>query len=436
MQKETNQKTHNKTLEEMLNPKQIEFMLADDKRINILTGSVRSGKTYVSLLKWAIFVATMPIDCEFLMVGKTLTSLKRNCLGLLEALVGSNFTYSLSGKEGKLFGRRIWLEGANDVKAESKIRGMTLAGSYVDELTQIAYDFYTMLLSRLSIKNAKLYATTNPDTPTHWVKVHILENDSIDKAVWHFTFDDNEILKRQNPEYFENLKNEYKSMGEVYYSRFILGLWVLAEGIIYSQFANNTELFVKDEAVDSNNNKINFMIVSIGIDYGATKGETEFKATGITSFFKEAWTIDEEKLVGLHSPDELYGAFINFYKRVVANYGKVTHCFADYGALGQVLTFGLNKALQQNKIPLQVEDCIKGKINDRIYLDQMLFAQRRRFVLKKCEFLIEAYKLAVWDSKKENERLDDGTTPIDDLDASEYSMFPFYDKFMQNIKEY
>ncbi len=423
-----------KKIDEMLNPKQVDFMIADDKRINLLTGSVRSGKTYISLLKWAIFVGIMPENAEFLMTGKTLTSLKRNCLGLLQDLVGSNFKYSISQKSGTLFGRKIWLEGANDDRAESKIRGMTLAGAYVDELTQIPFDFYKMLLSRLSVKNAKLYATTNPDTPTHWVKTEIIDNDEIDKNVWHFTFDDNEILKKENPEYFENLKSEYKSMGDVFYERFILGLWVLAEGLIYKQFANNKEMFLRDEAVDEYGNKLNFLIVSIGIDYGATKGETEFKATGITPGFKEAWTIDEMKLAGLYAPEQIYEKFAEFYYRVVKEYAKVTHAFGDYGALGQVLTYGLNKYLQEKNIPLQVQDCIKGKIIDRIYMDQMLFAQGRRFILRKCKYLQEAYELAVWNEKKEDERLDDGTTPIDDLDASEYSMFSFYDKLMMDIK--
>ena len=421
----------------MLNPKQLDFMTAEDKRVNLLTGSVRSGKTYISLLKWAIFVGTMPENAEFLMTGKTLTALKRNCLGLLQDLVGKdNFKFSISQKSAKLFGRTIWLEGANDDRAESKIRGMTLAGAYVDELTQIPEDFYRMLLSRLSFKNAKLYATTNPDTPSHWVKVDIIENENIDKNVWHFTFDDNEILKRENPEYFENLKKEYQSMGDVFFQRFILGLWVLAEGLIYKQFANNKEMFIRDEAVDENGEKLNFLIISIGIDYGATEGETEFKANGITPYFKEVWTIDEMKLAGLYAPEQIYEKFVQFYQRVVAEYGKVTHCFGDYGALGQVLTFGLNRYLQQHHIPLQVQDCIKGKIIDRIYMDQMLFAQGRRFILKKCIYMQEAYEQAVWDDKKPDTRLDDGTTPIDDLDASEYSIFPFYDKLMTNIKPF
>ena len=422
-------------INDLLNPKQLDFMLFDDRRINLLTGSVRSGKTYVSLLKWAVFVGQMPITAEFIMVGKTLTALKRNCLGLLQDLVGpNNFKYSISQKTATLFGRTIWLEGANDDRAESKIRGMTLAGAYVDELTQIPEDFYRMLLSRLSVKNAKLYATTNPDAPSHWVKIDIIDNEEIDKQVWKFTLDDNEILKRENEEYFEQLKKEYQSMGGVFYDRFILGLWVLAEGLIYKQFANNTELFLKDKAVDDNGNKINFLIISIGIDYGATKGETEFKATGITQYFREVWTIGEKKLAGLYTPEEIFNAFIEFYNEIVSEYGKVTHAYGDYGALGQVLTYGLNKKLQQSGIPLFVDDCIKGQIIDRIYMDQMLFAQGRRFILKKCKYLIEAYQQAVWSDKEPDTRLDDGTTPIDDLDASEYSMFPFYDKLMQNIR--
>ena len=142
----------------------------------------------------------------------------------------------------------------------------------------------------------------------------------------------------------------------------------------------------------------------------------------------------KKKLAGLYTPDAIYEEFIKFYNEIVEEYGKVTHAFGDYGALGQVLTFGLNKRLQENKIPLYVDDCIKGKIIDRIYMDQLLFAQGRRFILKKCKYLIEAYEQAVWDDKKPDTRLDDGTTPIDDLDASEYSMFPFYDKLMMNIK--
>ena len=105
-------------------------------RINLLHGAVRSGKTYISLVIWAFWVASMPAGGQYLMCAKSLTTLKRNCLVLLQDLVGRrNFTFSLSQKEAKLFGRTVQLEGANDIRSESKIRGMTLQGAYCDELT-------------------------------------------------------------------------------------------------------------------------------------------------------------------------------------------------------------------------------------------------------------------------------------------------------------
>ena len=170
------------------------------KRINLLEGSVRSGKTWISLVLWAFWVATMPKDGNYLMVAKTLTSLRRNCLNLLQGLVGTNnFTYSLSKKEAILFGRLVHLEGVNDARAESKIRGMTLQGAYCDELTLFTEDFFSMLLSRLSSKNAKLIATTNPDSPYHWLMdKYINRKGELDMLVLNFLIDDNPYL---DPEY-------------------------------------------------------------------------------------------------------------------------------------------------------------------------------------------------------------------------------------------
>ena len=91
------------------------------KRINLLEGAVRSGKTWISLIVFSLWVATQSKDATFLMVAKTLTSLKRNCLELLQSLIGEqNFTYNLSQKQGLLFGRVAYLEGVNDVWQREK----------------------------------------------------------------------------------------------------------------------------------------------------------------------------------------------------------------------------------------------------------------------------------------------------------------------------
>lgn len=205
------------------------------KRINILEGSVSSGKTWISLVLWAFWVHEMPDnpDSLYLMSARSLTTLKRNCLLLLQSLVGeSNFRFSISAKEGWLFGRHILLEGANDAQAEAKIRGVTLQGAYVDEATKLPQDFWAMLLSRLRKPGAKLIATTNPDAPGHWLKAEYIDrSDELNLLDMTFALDDNTTLPQ---EYVENIKKEYTG---VFYDRFILGLWVLAEGIIYPMYA-------------------------------------------------------------------------------------------------------------------------------------------------------------------------------------------------------
>ena len=202
------------------------------QRINLLEGSVSSGKTWISLVCWGFWLATMPQNQLYLMCGKSLTTLKRNCLIPLEAMFGqSNFSFSTSAKEAYLFGRRILLEGANDARSEGKIRGLTLQGAYCDELTLFPKDFFVMLLSRLRVPGAKLIATTNPDSPQHWLKREYIDRMAeLDMLTMRFLLEDNTTL---DPQYVAAVKAEYTG---VFYHRFILGEWCVAEGLIYPMF--------------------------------------------------------------------------------------------------------------------------------------------------------------------------------------------------------
>lgn len=238
--------------EVMISEKQREFLTSDLHRINLLEGSVRSGKTWISLVMWALFVASMPKDAEFLMVGKTLTTLKRNCLLLLQELEPT-FTFSVNSKEANLYGRKIWLEGADNERAENKIRGMTLAGAYMDEMTLIPEGFYYMTLSRLSVKGAKLFATTNPDSPNNYVYTDIIENDKIDRKVTKFLISENPFLDK---EYVRSLEHEYTG---VFYQRFFLGEWVIAEGLVYPMFGKDSIVPVEDRRYTN---------YAISMDYG------------------------------------------------------------------------------------------------------------------------------------------------------------------------
>lgn len=228
------------------------------RRINILHGSVRSGKTWISLVLWCVWIQNMPMDKSYIMTAKTLSTLKRNCLDLLEELAGrQNFTYSISKKEGRLFGRKIYFEGVADSEAEGKIRGMTLQGAYCDEITLFTEDFFNMLLSRLSEPGAKLFGTTNPDSPNHWFKTNYIDRqDELDFFMMEFLIDDNTFL---DPHYVEELKKEYTG---VFYKRFILGQWCSAEGLVYPMF--DKEKHTAEQIPESDG----FAEFYISVDYG------------------------------------------------------------------------------------------------------------------------------------------------------------------------
>lgn len=418
----------------ILSEKQREFINNATHRYNLKVGARRCGKTYLDNLYMipARILERRNMDGLLCIFGVSKGTIERNVLQPMRQLFGKNMIGTINSSNiAKLFGEDVYCLGCEKTSQVSKIQGTSIKYGYGDEIAKWNQEVFIMIEASLDKPYSCFDGALNPENQSHWLKKDFLdkvEEKGLDVYVQHYTIFDNPFLTQ---EFIDNLCKEYE--GTVYYDRLILGLWKNAEGIIYRQFADNPSAYIREAPVDQNGNPIQFMIISIGIDYGATEGETEFKATGITPRFREAWTLDEMKLTGLHSPDEMYQKFVEFYNRVVQDYGKVTHCFADYGALGQVITYGLNRHLQKNNIPLKVDDCIKGRIVDRIELDCHLFGQMRRFILRKCKYLIEAYTQALWDEKHQDERLDDGTTPIDDLDASEYSMFPFYDKLMMNI---
>lgn len=235
----------------LITTKQRQFLLEPFCRINLLEGSVRSGKTWISLVKWAMFVRSRPQGELFMMVGKTREALQFNCVGLLEDLAGADFKCNARSNVGYLYGREIRLLGANDEKAASKIKGSTLAGAYIDELSEIPESFYKMTLSRLSVSGAVLLATTNPDSPNNYVFTDIIENEDISRKCWKFLLDDNTFLPK---EYIENIKKEYTG---VFFERYILGNWVVAEGLVYPDYDNT----VKTEPRD-------YTEYAVSMDYG------------------------------------------------------------------------------------------------------------------------------------------------------------------------
>lgn len=396
------------------------------KRLNILEGSVRSGKTWISLIIWAAWVASRPMEHLYMMCAKSLQTLKRNCLLPLQELIGeNNFTFSLSTKEGVLFGRKIMLEGANDNRSESKIRGITLGGAYCDELTLFPKDFFTMLLSRLSTAGAKLIATTNPDVPTHWLLREYLENGELadDLMRMFFGIDDNTTL---DPAYVESLKKEYTG---VYFDRFILGLWVVAAGAIYRVFSDNTAAYYADAA------KLpHFDYINVGLDFGGNGSAHALVASALTHDFRQLYVLKSERIPAKDvTPVALYKKVKDFCAEVQTRYGRITNLYAD--SAEQTLIAGLRVAMKPTGII--VKNALKRKINDRIRATTMMMAgDKFRYISSECESLTNALKGAVWDMDEPNTeiRLDDGTSDIDTLDAFEYSFERYIHRIIKEFE--
>jgi len=235
--------------------KQRDSILWSNSRLNLWSGSVRSGKTIASIIRWLHFVAHAPPG-NLLMVGKTERTLRRNILDVITEIVGpENFTVISGLGECTLYGRKIYLAGANDERSESKIRGITLLAGYGDEITLWPESFFAMLLSRLSEPGAKFFGTTNPDGPGHWLKKDYIDRkEQIGLNLYTFTLEDNETLPT---DYVDSLKREYTGL---WYKRYILGLWVAAEGAIYDMF---------DESKHVISGPLPPMVEEIvGVDYG------------------------------------------------------------------------------------------------------------------------------------------------------------------------
>lgn len=241
----------------------------EDARINILEGSVRSGKTIAMLLKWLRYIEEGPKGL-LIITGVSKDTIYDNVLmDLFETLDRGDYSYNRQTGDLRIFGRKIKVIGAKDEGSEKYLRGKTLAGAYCDELSLMPEKFFKQLLNRLSVKGAKLYGTTNPDTPYHYLYTeYITDKEKLEigmVTVYHFVLDDNPNL---DEEYKSFIRNAYKGF---WYQRMILGLWVIAEGAIYDMWDKDLNTFVDEDlppAFKSNAQRY------VSIDYGSTNPTT------------------------------------------------------------------------------------------------------------------------------------------------------------------
>ncbi len=247
-----------------MSQKQVDAIAHSTARGNLWEGSVRSGKTFSWLLLMLHKIDQFDGAGGIIIVGKNRDSIYRNVFEPIENTPAfANYLPFVKYRQGAatatIFGKRVHVIGANDAGSESRIRGMTLGLAFADELTVLHQQFFKQLLARLSVPGAQFFATTNPDSPSHWLKKDYL--DRLDEIGWHrehFTMDDNPSLTE---EYKDSLKREYTGL---WFKRFILGLWVSAEGAIYDMWDEDRMV------VDPQDIPPIERTLSLGIDYGTT----------------------------------------------------------------------------------------------------------------------------------------------------------------------
>ncbi len=391
----------------------------------IADGAVRSGKTVamsISFVKWAMHNFS---EHSFALCGKTIGSLRRNVINVLKQQLCS-LDYDVEEKRTENLiivskGAKVnyfYTFGGKDESSQDLIQGMTLAGVLFDEVALMPQSFVSQAEARCSVEGSKLWYNCNPKGPTHYFKKQYIDDGNLEKKrllYLHFTMDDNLTLS-------EKVKQRYKNMfSGVFYDRNILGLWVTAEGKIYISFTDDNIIDSK-EWYNNHPLKNNIFICTIGVDFGGNKSSTAFTLTGYTKGFKECITLKERRIKQEITPTQLEKMFCDFVKECRAEY-PVHAAYCD--SAEQVLIRGLKKAVINEKIPIEIKNARKGEIIDRIRFGVTMFAQRRFFILSDCTETIQAYTDAVWQEDKEDVRLDDGTTNIDNLDSSEYSQEPY-----------
>jgi len=205
-------------------------------QLALWTGAVAAGKTVASLIAFLIAVDLAPVSGLIVICGWTLQSIERNVLDpLQDERIFGDFAAQVHHTPGSstavIFGRVVHLIGASDSRAEARIRGSTIVLAYLDEVTIMPESFWIMMLSRLRTAGSRLLATTNPANPRHWLKEKFIDRAAeVGMRTWHFTLDDNPYL---SPEFVARLKRQYTGL---WYKRYILGLWIAADGVVYDMF--------------------------------------------------------------------------------------------------------------------------------------------------------------------------------------------------------
>lgn len=364
----------------LLSQKQLEFARYANHRWNFKGGATRSGKTYLDF-KWIIPLRIRERagkDGLAVILGVTKSTIERNVLEPMRNLYGDKLVGTISSDNTAwIFGEKCYCLGAEKVSQVSKIRGASIKYCYGDEVADWSEEVFALLKSRLDKEYSCFDGTYNPQYPNHWLKKFLDSNADIFSQV--YTIDDNPFLP---PSFVENLKKEYA--GTVFYDRYILGKWTLAEGLVYPMFGDSC---IVQDIPDTGD-------YYISIDYGT---HNPFSA-GLWCVTKtEAVRIGEYYYCGREerkekTPEEYYSEV----KRLAG--GRDIKCLiVDPSADAFIATV---KKHHEFKVRGAVNDVLPG-----IQTTAEMIASGKLKIHESCEDAIREFRLYRWDEKAESDRV-------------------------------
>lgn len=240
-------------------PMQQEYFHQATHRWNVKTGATRSGKTFMDYFVIPKRIMNTTGSGHIVILGHTQQTVQRNIIDPMQRIWGTSLVGNVSSYTGaaKIFDHKCYVLGSDNKKRVDAIRGMSIEYCYGDEVATWDGSIFEMLKSRLDKPTSIFDGTCNPDTPTHWFK-EFLDSDA-DIFQQSYTIYDNPFLQ---PDFIHNLEKEYA--GTVYFDRFILGKWTLAEGLIYKIFSKEKNLYEGELPSEIQERCLQY----VAIDYG------------------------------------------------------------------------------------------------------------------------------------------------------------------------
>ena len=349
----------------------------------IADGSIRSGKTVSMALSFVMWAMESFEEQNFAMCGKTIGSFRRNVLLVLKLMLKSR-GYAVKDHradnfieirfEGKV--NYFYIFGGKDERSQDLIQGITLAGVLFDEVALMPESFVNQATGRCSVSGSKFWFNCNPDGPYHWFKTNWIDRAKEKGLLYlHFTMDDNLSLT-------EDIKKRYASLySGVFFQRYILGLWVVAEGIIYDMFSEAKHVV---ESVTSPPQPKRY----VSCDYG-TQNATVFLMWQSGPDGKW-YCVDEYYYSGRdESTQKTDNEYADDLEKFIA--GKsIEAVIIDPSAASFIAL------LRKRKIKI-----IKARndVLDGIRFTGMLLNTGQLFFLKKCKNTIQEFGSYIWDAK-------------------------------------